>query len=86
MTETIDLTVIGVGIARINAAKMAARTGWSVAIMDELPYGGTCALRGCDPKKMLRAGPRLSTPRGCSKTTSRSSKLCCVGSKLVAGA
>lgn len=24
-----------------------------VAIVDELPYGGTCPLRGCDPKKVL---------------------------------
>ncbi len=24
-----------------------------MAIVDELPYGGTCALRGCDPKKVL---------------------------------
>jgi glutathione reductase (NADPH) len=56
MTETLDLIVIGAGMAGVNAAKKAARTGWSVAIVDELPYGGTCALRGCDPKKMLRAG------------------------------
>jgi glutathione reductase (NADPH) len=24
--------------------------------MDHLPFGGTCALRGCDPKKMLISG------------------------------
>ena len=56
MTETLDLIVIGAGMAGVNAAKKAAQAGWSVAIVDELPYGGTCALRGCDPKKMLRAG------------------------------
>lgn len=56
MTETLDLIVIGAGMAGINAAKKCGRAGWSVAIVDELPYGGTCALRGCDPKKMLRAG------------------------------
>ena len=27
--------------------------GWSVAIVDSRPFGGTCALRGCDPKKVL---------------------------------
>ncbi|WP_259939284.1 NAD(P)/FAD-dependent oxidoreductase [Jannaschia sp. W003] len=48
--------MIGAGMAGINAAKKCARAGWSVAIVDALPYGGTCALRGCDPKKMLRAG------------------------------
>ncbi len=56
MTETLDLIVIGAGMAGINVAKKCSKAGWSVAIVDELPYGGTCALRGCDPKKMLRAG------------------------------
>src|SRR5437764_6358661 len=27
--------------------------GWEVAIIDSKPFGGTCALRGCDPKKVL---------------------------------
>ncbi|MDF0603351.1 NAD(P)/FAD-dependent oxidoreductase [Psychromarinibacter sp. C21-152] len=56
MTDTLDLIVIGAGLAGIIAAKKCSNAGWSVAIVDELPYGGTCALRGCDPKKMLRAG------------------------------
>jgi glutathione reductase (NADPH) len=30
-----------------------------VAIIDELPYGGTCQLRGCDPKKVLRRGAEV---------------------------
>ena len=30
-----------------------------VAIVDSLPYGGTCALRGCDPKKILRRGAEI---------------------------
>jgi glutathione reductase (NADPH) len=34
---------------------MAANAGWNVASIDSLPFGGTCALRGCDPKKMLIA-------------------------------
>jgi glutathione reductase (NADPH) len=24
-----------------------------VAVVDSRPFGGTCALRGCDPKKVL---------------------------------
>lgn len=32
------------------------KAGQSVAVIDCRPYGGTCALRGCDPKKMLRHG------------------------------
>ena len=27
--------------------------GWQVAIVDSRPFGGTCSLRGCDPKKVL---------------------------------
>jgi glutathione reductase (NADPH) len=30
-----------------------------VAIIDELPFGGTCVLRGCDPKKILRRGAEI---------------------------
>lgn len=26
-------------------------------MIDHEPYGGTCALRGCDPKKMLIGDP-----------------------------
>lgn len=29
------------------------KNGWTVAVVDFRPFGGTCALRGCDPKKML---------------------------------
>ena len=50
-----DLIVIGAGTAGNGVARMAAAAGWKVASVDSLPYGGTCALRGCDPKKMLIA-------------------------------
>ena len=59
MTETYDLMVIGAGMAGIAAANKCASEGWRVAIVDELPYGGTCALRGCDPKKILRRGAEI---------------------------
>lgn len=48
-----DLVVLGAGTGAISVARACAKEGWSVAIVDCLPYGGTCALRGCDPKKML---------------------------------
>lgn len=54
-----DLIVIGAGTAATSAANRCASAGWSVAVIDEQPYGGTCALRGCDPKKMLRRGAEL---------------------------
>ncbi|WP_206454504.1 dihydrolipoyl dehydrogenase family protein [Aurantimonas marina] len=59
MTQNFDLIVLGVGMAAVSAANKCAAAGWSVAVVDELPYGGTCALRGCDPKKMLRRGAEI---------------------------
>ena len=53
MTQNFDLIVIGTGTAGSVAAKQCRSAGWNVAIIDCLPFGGTCALRGCDPKKML---------------------------------
>lgn len=51
-----DLIVIGAGTAAMVSATRVRQAGRSVAIIDEKPFGGTCALRGCDPKKMLVAG------------------------------
>ena len=56
MSGRFDLVVIGAGMAGMTAANKCAAQGWQVGIVDELPYGGTCALRGCDPKKILRRG------------------------------
>lgn len=61
MRENHDLIVIGAGMAGVAAANKCTSQGWKVAIVDSLPYGGTCALRGCDPKKILRH--RLDAPR-----------------------
>jgi glutathione reductase (NADPH) len=54
--ETYDLIVIGTGTAAQVAAVRIRRTGRTVAVIDHRPFGGTCALRGCDPKKMLVSG------------------------------
>jgi glutathione reductase (NADPH) len=53
MTQVFDLIVIGTGAAGFAPAVRCAKAGWKVAIVDDQPYGGTCALRGCDPKKIL---------------------------------
>lgn len=53
--DEFDLVVIGAGTGAVGVARPCAKAGWKVAIVDSLPYGGTCALRGCDPKKMLVA-------------------------------
>ena len=48
-----DLVVIGTGTAAGVVAHTCRRAGWSVAVIDSRPFGGTCALRGCDPKKVF---------------------------------
>ena len=48
-----DVLVIGSGMAGMTIANKCARKGLKTAITDFRPYGGTCALRGCDPKKIL---------------------------------
>jgi glutathione reductase (NADPH) len=54
--DSYDLIVIGTGTAAQVAAGRVRKAGHSVAVIDHRPFGGTCALRGCDPKKMLVSG------------------------------
>jgi len=56
MTKEYDLLVIGAGTAAMTAATRVRAAGKSVAVTDFRPFGGTCGLRGCDPKKMLIGG------------------------------
>lgn len=56
MTQQFDLVVIGPGTAGRVAAMRARAAGWTVAVIGCCPFGGTCALYGCDPKKMLIGG------------------------------
>jgi glutathione reductase (NADPH) len=48
-----DLIVIGAGSGGVRAARLAAKTGAKVAIIEQVQIGGTCVLRGCVPKKLL---------------------------------
>src|ERR671918_380191 len=52
-TKNFDLVVIGTGAAASTVAYKCNAAGWKVAVIDSRPFGGTCALRGCDPKKVL---------------------------------
>lgn len=56
MNDQYDLVVIGTGTAAMTAAMKVRAAGWRVGVVDFRPFGGTCALRGCDPKKMLISG------------------------------
>ncbi len=49
----VDVVIIGSGSAAQSAAFPCRKAGWSVAVIDSRPFGGTCELRGCEPKKIL---------------------------------
>src|SRR3981081_928306 len=54
-----DLIVIGTGSAAGGVASPCRSAGWTVTVIDSRPFGGTCQLRGCDPKKVLVGGAEL---------------------------
>ncbi|MGB7327604.1 MAG: NAD(P)/FAD-dependent oxidoreductase [Rubripirellula sp.] len=47
-----DLIVVGTGPSGGTVARKAAKEGHNVAIVESRQFGGTCALRGCNPKKV----------------------------------
>src|SRR5260370_35440107 len=51
--KNFDLIGVGTSGAVASDAYVCRSAGWNVAIIDSRPFGGTCALRGCDPKKVL---------------------------------
>ncbi len=53
MSKSFDLVAVGSGAAASGVAMKCGKAGWSVALIDSQPLGGTCAVRGCDPKKVL---------------------------------
>lgn len=48
-----DLIVLGTGNAGYKVAMQCKAAGWSVAVINDGLFGGTCAVRGCIPKKVL---------------------------------
>jgi glutathione reductase (NADPH) len=52
MERRFDLVVVGTGVTSAVASR-CREAGWTVAVIDSRPFGGTCALRGCVPKKIL---------------------------------
>src|SRR5258708_20794901 len=53
LIASFDVIVIGTGEAARPVAYTCRKAGRSVAVIDSLPFGGACELRGCDPKKVL---------------------------------
>jgi glutathione reductase (NADPH) len=52
MERQFNLVVVGTGVTSAVATR-CREAGWTVAVIDSKPFGGTCALRGCVPKKIL---------------------------------
>jgi glutathione reductase (NADPH) len=59
MDKNYDAFVIGTGAAGITFAYKLKAAGMKVAIADCREYGGTCALRGCIPKKVLTGAANI---------------------------
>ncbi|AYK14910.1 MAG: dihydrolipoyl dehydrogenase family protein [Methanosarcina flavescens] len=53
MENKYDIIIIGTGTAGRTFAGKVSHSGLKIAIIDSRKYGGTCPLRGCDPKKVL---------------------------------
>lgn len=53
MSTRYDVVVIGSGAAGGTAARALKAEGRTVAMIEGGDFGGTCALRGCEPKKVL---------------------------------
>lgn len=53
MSLKFDLICLGSGPAASTVATTCANQGWNVAVAESRQFGGTCALRGCNPKKVF---------------------------------
>ena len=55
MSRHFDAIVVGSGTSAAYVLQGLLAAGRKVAVVEEGPFGGTCALRGCQPKKYLVA-------------------------------
>jgi glutathione reductase (NADPH) len=60
MKKTVDVLVIGTGTAGYTLALALSKAVLRVAVVDNRAYGGTCAMRGCQPKKYLVAAAEVA--------------------------
>jgi len=54
-TRKVDVAIIGAGSAGLAARRAAVERGASVVLIEDGPYGTTCARVGCMPSKLLIA-------------------------------
>lgn len=81
MTKQYDLVVVGAGTAAMTAAMQVRAAGKHVAVIDFRPFGGTCALRGCDPKKCGSVERMRLTMRGACRMKASPGKSISIGSR-----
>ena len=55
MASDYDVIILGAGNAGFAPAGMVKEAGKSVLVIESRDFGGTCAIRGCVPKKVLVA-------------------------------
>ncbi len=55
MHYDVDVVVIGTGTSAFMTVYACLAANLTVAVVDRREYGGTCAMRGCQPKKYLVA-------------------------------
>ncbi len=55
-----DLIVLGSGGAGYQVAMKTKEAGWNVALVNKGPFGGTCSVRGCIPKKVLAGSAEVA--------------------------
>ena len=60
-----DVLIIGTGEAGSTAASILSAAGLKTAIADKNPFGGTCALRGCNPKRTLAGAAEVLYRAAC---------------------
>lgn len=59
MSDKFDVIIIGTGPSGGAVASTCSKNGFNVAVIDSRGYGGTCPLRGCNPKKVLASAAAL---------------------------
>jgi pyruvate/2-oxoglutarate dehydrogenase complex dihydrolipoamide dehydrogenase (E3) component len=59
-----DLLVVGAGSGGLTAARLGARVGADVILVDRRPPGGDCLYTGCVPSKALLKAARVAHEMG----------------------
>ncbi len=59
--ENYDAVVIGAGSAGARAARLLAEGGLKTVVFEGVGAGGTCVLRGCVPKKLMKEAAKFAS-------------------------